>query len=72
MSAFICPGFRSPGQRSSRSVHLGRGGGAAEGSPPGLLGLCAPGPDWDLGEQGLDGCAAGKCPGTKATLLHCP
>ena len=28
--------------------------------------------DSDQGEQGLDGCAAGQHPGTKATLPHCP
>ena len=72
MSAFIWPGGRSPGQRLSRSVQLGRGGGCAEGALAGLLGLCAQWPDLDQGEQGLDGCAAGQCSGTEATLPHCP
>ena len=72
MSTFIWPGGRSPGQRSSRSVQLGRGRGGAEGPPPGLLGLCAQWPDLDQGEQGLDGCGVGQHPGTKATLPHCP
>ena len=72
MSTFIWPCGRRPGQQSSRSVQLGRGGGSAEGPPPGLLGLCAQWPNSDRGELGLDDCAAGQCPGTEATLPHYP
>ena len=72
MSTFIWPGGRRPGHQSSRSVQLGKGGGGAEGPPPGLLGLCAQWPDSDRGELGLDDCAAGQCPGTEDTLPHYP
>ena len=50
----------------------GKGGGGAEGPPPGLLSLCAQWPDSDRGELGLDDCAAGQCPGTEDTLPHYP
>ena len=63
MPAFIWPGGRSPGQRPSRSVQLGRGALLQRGTRLGLLGPCARWPDSDLGEQGLGGSAAGQCPG---------
>ena len=60
MPAFIWPGGRSPGQRPSRSVQLGRGALLQRGTRLGLLGPCARWPDSDLGEQGLGGSAAGS------------
>ena len=50
----------------------GEGRGQCRGAPgwsPGSVCLVV---DSDQGEQGLDGCAAGQHPGTKATLPHCP